>query len=245
MLNIILCSNDSVHLKKLEKLIFTTILIEDLDMKIILSTDDPCRVIDYLEKNNNNGIYFLDVKLNHNISGLQLGKKIRKKELNAKIIFITSHFELVHHTFDYKIEALDFIFKDYSSIMVKKVKLCLKIANDYYTSPNHIETDRIKLKINNKLEIFLLKDIIFFETSDTPHKLTLHLSDRTIEFYGRLKDIQGLCPNLIRIHKSFLVNLNRIKQICFKSNKITMDGNTLLFASARGLKELRQLYNKD
>ena len=58
------------------------------------------------------GIYFLDIDLKTDMTGLTLAQEIRKYDPRGFIIFITTHSEMSYMTFIYKLEALDFILKD-------------------------------------------------------------------------------------------------------------------------------------
>ena len=50
--------------------------------------------------------------LGADINGINLGEEIRQLDPTGYIIFITTHAELSHLTFKYKVEALDYIIKD-------------------------------------------------------------------------------------------------------------------------------------
>ncbi|MGX7015007.1 LytR/AlgR family response regulator transcription factor [Vagococcus silagei] len=242
MLKIFICEDDLGQLKHLEKIIKNYIMIEDYFMEFTLASTNPYEIISYLDSHENiRGVYFLDVDLKTEINGIQLGAKIREKDQDGKIIFVTTRAEMQHLTFQYRIEALDYIIKDQPEIMQHKIHECLKIADKHYRSTDKIEKDRIKLKINNQIKVFLLQDILFFETTAIPRKIKLHLFNEELEFYGVLNDIETLSDNFIRIHQSFIINKQNIKEINNKEKQITMINGEICYSSRRGLKILKKI----
>lgn len=239
MVPIFICENDPIQRSRLEDIIKKYIMIEDYDMTIILSTDNPYEILEYLDNHENiRGAYFLDVDLGQDINGIQLGAKIRKKDVFGRIIFVTTHSELMSLTFTYKVEAMDYIIKDEPENIQRKVQGCLKQINDYYTSETTKEEDRIKLKINDQIRLFELKDIMFFETTELSHKIKLHLTHSRVELYGNLKELEKLSDSFIRIHKSYLINKNNIAMIDKKKREITMINGEVSLISVRKMKLL-------
>ncbi|MFW8053791.1 LytR/AlgR family response regulator transcription factor [Vagococcus fluvialis] len=240
MIPIFICEDNVIQKENLETIIYKKILIEEYDMKIVESVTSPDRIIDYINNNKNiDGIYFLDIDLNNEINGIQLGSMIREKDPNAKIIFITTHSELLQLTFEYKLEALDYILKDSSSAVVEtKIVECLEIANSYYLSEKVDNPNKIKLKIGNITKLFLLEDIMFVETTGTPHKIKIHLANGELELYGVLSDIEELSSDFVRVHKSIIINQNSIDYIDRKRKVIVMTNGETCGVSVRGLKKI-------
>lgn len=240
MIPIFICEDDSIQRQRLVTIISQNIMIEDYDMEIKIATDNPNDILTYLEENKvPRGVYFLDIDLGHDLNGIQLGSEIRKQDMDAKIIFITTHSELLSLTFTYKIEAMDYIIKDEPDLIRSRVHESLERANAYHLFNETTATDRIKLQINNQTRFFELEDILFFETSDIPHKICLHLTNRTIEFYSGLNDVLELSESFIRVHKSFVVNINNVATIDKKNRILTMTNGSQCFVSVRGLKLLK------
>lgn len=239
MVPIFICENDPIQKSRLEDIIKKYIMIEDYDMAITLSTDNPYDILDYLDNNENTrGAYFLDIDLGQDINGIQLGAKIRKKDVFSRIIFVTTHSELMSLTFTYKVEAMDYIIKDEPESIQRKVQACLKQINDFYTSETTKEEDRIKLKINDQIRIFELKDIMFFETTELSHKIKLHLRNNRVELYGNLKELEELSDSFIRVHKSYLINKDNIATIDKKKREVTMINGEVSLISVRKMKLL-------
>ena len=92
---IIICEDQFLQLQQLESIIQNYILFHSELFQIKLKTQSPIEVKTYLKQfQPKNGIYFLDIDLNHSISGIDLAEMIRKADVQAKIIFVTTHDEL-------------------------------------------------------------------------------------------------------------------------------------------------------
>lgn len=81
------------------------------------------------KKSENTGAFFLDICLQSEMTGLILAQELRKIQPRCFIIFITSHSEMSILTFQYKVEALDFIIKDSSENIRKRIHECLMDIN--------------------------------------------------------------------------------------------------------------------
>lgn len=237
MLEIIICEDNSVHRNKIKQLIENTILREKMDIKISMSTDNPEEIINYVQKNNIEGIYFLDVDLKNNMNGIRLGEKIREMDPEGFIIFITTHLEMSYLAFKYKVEAMDYIIKDDDDFK-ERVSSCLMKAYSTYCKGSHKEG---YITINEDARVINVKlnDILFIETAGTAHKIRIHEENRQTEFYGNLKDIQEkLTPDFYRCHKSYIVNKEKIEEIDKKNNRIIMINGEECYVSFRYMRGL-------
>lgn len=223
MLPIFICEDNEQQRKSIEEYVQNYIMIEELDMEIKLSTDDPYKLLTYLKKEDiSNGIYFLDVDLQCDIDGIQLGGEIRNIDIDGKIIFITTHSEMMYFTFKYKVEAMDYIIKDEMYDMQKRIVDALEQAKRHFQKDRDNGEERIKIKIGNKVRVFPMKDVMFIETSQVPHKLVLHLEQSTVEFYGKINEIEEISSSLVRAHKSFVLNIQNIESLDKNNYEVIM-----------------------
>ncbi|WP_258379417.1 response regulator [Enterococcus plantarum] len=108
MLSIIICEDDWRQRQTIETYVKNYIMMESLDMELVFSTGNPLEVLEFVKsKPQMIGLYFFDVDLQHEMSGLTLAAEIRKYDDLGKIVFVTTHGELSYLTFTYKIEAMD------------------------------------------------------------------------------------------------------------------------------------------
>ena len=106
-----------------------TILIEQLDMQLACASTTSGKILEQAKKSENTGVFFLDICLQSEMTGLILAQELRKIQPRCFIIFITSHSEMSILTFQYKVEALDFIIKDSSENIRKRIHECLMDIN--------------------------------------------------------------------------------------------------------------------
>lgn len=237
MLDIFVCEDQAAQRRAIVQMIQNTILIEELDMQLALDTEDPYVLLETVSNSQNTGIYFLDIDLNSTMNGMKLAQQIRLSDPRGFIIFITAHSELSFMTFQYRVEAMDFVLKDNPGEMKVKIRECLVNALERYTlqtSKIHkvytIETGGRKISID-------YNDIFFFETSSNVHKIILHAKDRQIEFNGTMKELAGaLDDNFVRCHRSFLVNKNNIKEADAKKRMIYFNNGETCLMSTRMMK---------
>ena len=115
--------------QKTNTLYSNTILIEQLDMQLACASTTSGKILEQAKKSENTGVFFLDICLQSEMTGLILAQELRKIQPRCFIIFITSHSEMSILTFQYKVEALDFIIKDSSENIRKRIHECLMDIN--------------------------------------------------------------------------------------------------------------------
>lgn len=240
MLSVIICEDNPKQRKRIETIIKNYIMIEDLDMELTLSTDDPQQVLEHVKDDPKQvRLYFLDVDLQHELSGIALAYEIRKIDNIGKIIFVTTHSEMSYLTFTYKIEAMDYIIKDIPEEIDRRVRECIKVAHERYLSDTVSNKVKFfKVKVGDTIRSIPYDEIMFFESSTVPHKLILHTDTRELEFYGSIRDLEANDECLYRCHKSFVVNKNNIKSINKNLREIEMMNDEIVLVSVRAMRGL-------
>lgn len=239
MLSIYICEDNDMQREFVEKCVKNYLMIEDIDAKLVLSTENPHQLMNKLKVNEGQtGLYFLDVNLKSDINGLELASKIREIDNTGKIVFITTHSELSYMTFSYKIEALDYIIKENMGELTGRIRDCINVAYKRYFSEKGPQQSIFKFKVGNQVRVVNFNDIYFFESSHLPHKIILHLENTNIEFYGTIKELENLSEDFIRCHKSFIINKNRIKYIDKANMQVIMNNDESCLVSVRGMKKL-------
>ncbi len=239
MLSIVICEDNETQRKEITKCIEDIIMIENLDMKIALSTESPKDIIEYLKKNEISGLYFLDVDLNSDVNGIKLAEVIREYDPRGFIVFVTTHAEMSYLTFIYKVEAMDYIIKDKPEAVKERIHECILNAHKKYSSKATEMQKNFTIKAQDKIISIEYNKILFFETSNIIHKVLLHAVDRQIEFYAKMKDIEEkLDERFYRCHRSFLVNKDNIKEIDKNNRVLYMTNGQECLVATRLLKGL-------
>lgn len=242
MIDIYICEDNQKQLNLFKKFILNSIMIECLDMNIVLATSDPHEILREIMTASNTGLFFLDIDLKSDVNGLTLAQRIRQIQPRCFIIFITSHSEMSFLTFQYKVEALDFIIKDTPEHIKSKIHECLLDVENKYTSLNNSANRTFIINQNDKRITIDYSDIVFFETSSNIHKIILHAKKRVLEFTGQLKDIEKqLDYRFYRCHRSYLINKDNISEVDFNELIVYMNNGETCPVSVRLKKGLKKL----
>jgi two-component system response regulator AgrA len=225
MLKVYIIEDDIIQRERLTDFVKKTIDDNELNLELALSTGKAKDLICSIEGKGKVGLYFIDIDLGEDIHGLELAQIIRKHDKNGFIVFVTTHSELSVLTFQYKVEAMDFIIKDEIDSMYNKVRECLIKANSFkYESDS--KSDRIlSIDIGKKKVCFDKEKIIFFELDRKSKKIVLHGVNRQIEFNGRMKELEDKAgKNFFMINRKVLINLRYVETIS-KSKKYVLMNN--------------------
>jgi len=249
MLHVFICDDDPKQRERIAEAVKKYAMIENMDMRVALVAKDADTLLQYLEKHPNNpamndfGLFFLDVDLQSDVSGIQLASRIKAQEPFAFIVFITSYAELSHLTFRYKVEALDYISKDFADEMMRRVKECIDMAYKRYQmafAALHGEhTGCFPLKVDGTIHMIPMSEIMFFEAHPTlERKVTLHMRNREVDISDTLKNLTQSLPEFYLCHRSCLVNVKNVIHIDTHLGVAKMANGHTVLVSTRKMKEL-------
>ena len=239
MLDIFVCEDNAAQRRTVVNIIQNSVLIEELDMQLALDKGDPYMLLEKVKTSQNTGIYFLDIDLNSNMNGMKLAQQIRLYDPRGFIIFITAHSELSYMTFQYRVEAMDFVLKDNPAEAKVKLRECLLNAMERHTLQTNKTHKVYTLEAGGRKISVDYEDILFFETSSNIHKVILHAKDRQIEFPSTIKELTNeLGCDFVRCHRSFLVNQKNIKEIDTKNRIVHFSNGETCLMSTRMMKGL-------
>jgi len=161
-------------------------------------------------------LVFVDVKM-PDITGIELSKKINKLNTKCEIIFTTAYDQYAIEAFD--VNAIDYILKPLEEERVVKAASKAKdIIKNKNTPTKKVATPNITL---NKLPVLKDDKLILTDIDDI---LLVYTEDRNIyiktkkETFISSYSLQELEEKLrekgfFRTHRSYLVNLNKIKEV--------------------------------
>ena len=246
LLNIIICE-DNKTLRTYYKLIIKNYINEHpkTEMKVVLSTGNPRDVDIYMEHHNSDIKFFLlDIEFpDSKVKGIDLATNIRKKDANAKIVFITTHEELTTMIFDRKVEPLDYIAKEIGLKEIqKKIYKDLDIAIERLVPEN--ERSGNNFEFGPKPYVIPVNQINYFESSEYTHNISMHYNGGFVDFPDTLRSIESRLPSFYRAHKSLLVNPDNIKSIDSKNSKLVFKDESTCDISRRKLIALKKCINK-
>jgi two-component system LytT family response regulator len=227
MLHAILVDDES---KALESLLWELSKFKN-DITVLDTFTNPNEAIEFI-KHNQVDCVFLDIEM-PTMDGFQFLSHLGDEDL--AVVFTTAYNEYALKAL--KKEALDYLLKPIDSDdlkqAIKKVKKSVSSQNLtterielILSNYNNSSNKKIKLNTDGKL-IFLDKEDILFVESEGNYS-TLHLSNsKQIVLTKKLKELTQVLPDshFFRIHNSYIVNLEKIKELIKSDNYIILESN--------------------
>ena len=235
MLPIYICEDDAMILAAQRKFLEKQIMMEGYDMQIALCSRHPQEIIEAVAASPKRGIYFLDVELKDEpMDGFMLGQQIRKFDARGFLIYVTSFPDLAFETFRYHLEALDYIVKSNSEKMLAGMYKNLAIITERMCKEQGGQKEYFTVKVLDIIKHVPVDEIMFFETSVRTHRIELHAKNDCIDFIGSMQELQEqFGERFLRVHRSYLVNVNNIQELDLKHREILMDnGEKCLFSKS-------------
>ena len=206
MLTAIIVEDEYLAREELSYLIKTYSKID-----VVSSFDDGLEAFKYLQTNTVD-IVFLDINI-PSIDGMMLARNIHQFAQRPQIVFTTAYKEHALEAFD--LEAFDYLLKPLDE---KRVQRLLTKLEDHANAPIATETiletaSTINLSRDNRIRIMSIEDIIYAEAKE---KITeVHTENGIFIANYTISELMNKLPTkeFFRSHRSYCVNLKRIKEI--------------------------------
>lgn len=167
-------------------------------------------------------VVFLDIRM-WDMNGFDVAERLISSGSCPFIIFVTAYDQYAVTAFE--INAIDYILKPVSSLRMEKtinrVKSIFKSKKNQeaaskvlrYVKGLSEKTIRKKFTFekNNRLHVIDAKNICYCKAS--PKGSIVKTSEEIFKTPYTLSELENSTDNLFRSHKSFLVNINKIKEI--------------------------------
>ncbi len=217
MYNIIICEDNPNTGSIIKGFIHDYTALRNLNCRISLFQNHFERVAEFAQViPGQTNVYFLDIVLNQeNHSGFTLARQIRKKDRMAYLIFISSHPEFSLKILQYKLRALDYIYKHDENFQ-KRICDCIDFILDETTRMEDADSSRqITLKKANGLHTVKLCDVMYIETRPGSRLLYCTLKDGSVlEFHDTLKNVmKNLDNRFFHCHRSYIVNVREVRSL--------------------------------
>lgn len=201
------------------------------EIEIVKTFSDPNEAIEYLNQNTPDCL-FLDIQM-PTMDGFQFLDKLSQRDF--AVVITTAYNEYAIKAL--KHEAIDYLLKPIDSDDLQETIKKIKKYNSRLVNINKIE--EVLLKYNSKIDqkkitintdgklIFLTVDNILFVESDGNYSTIVMADGQKMLITKKLKEVNRLLPelNFFRIHNSFIVNLNKIKEFIKNDGYVIMESN--------------------
>ncbi|MCD8411274.1 LytR/AlgR family response regulator transcription factor [Tenacibaculum finnmarkense] len=201
------------------------------DLEVIQTFTQAEEAIKYI---NNNAIdcLFLDIEM-PTMDGFQLLERLNRKDF--AIVITTAYSEYAIKAL--KNDAIDYLLKPVDSDDLEET---LNRVKNYHEKSNSSEKiEQILSNFNNKFNkrkitintdgklIFLKQSEIVFVESDGNYCSIHTINNKKIVVTKKLKEINALLPeeHFFRIHNSFIINLNKLKQFIKSDGYVILEDN--------------------
>lgn len=165
----------------------------------------------------NYDLIFLDIDM-PDITGIDIAKKIRQRNIPTEIIFVTNKDEMVYESLKY----VPFRF-------IRKSRFDTEIAEavEFFFRKKDNRTTSIMVSTDDGKKPIMILDIIYVEVKG--HKLTFNINNsKPLEANGTLREIEGNITKdgFIRVHQSYLVNYRYIDKV--KQKGVVLDNGSII-----------------
>lgn len=232
MINFIVCDDNVSILNSVKEVISKTMMKNRQSYLIHSFTEYDAGFKQKMNEKLTNKIYILDIETK-SASGIDIARRIRQKDINSIIIFLTSHDELGSVLLKEEIMFLTFInkFDNYKHRLESAIKMGIKIMGE--TKILHFEYHGSVFNIPEKDILYVTRDNVerkvIIKTDSTEFKLSKTLAE--------MLDLLSDC--FIVSHRSCIVNSTRINVVDKRTRKITFDnGDTLDMVSKKHIREV-------
>ena len=239
MISIYLCDDEESVRHQLKTALEWKIFVENYDMKVVCAASTAQALLDAAQ-DSRRGVYFLDVDLKDKAwDGFTLGRELRRRDPHGTLVYITSYGDLAWKTFQYHLEAFDYIVKEGEQTGSDAAQ-CLEAVHARLLDERHDPAEVFSLRTGDETRHVPLANILFFETAPKAHHVFLHTADRRLDFVGSLNDLEReLGGRFVRVHRAYLAAWDKIETVDGKGNQVRVGGRICLL-SRTGKAELKK-----
>lgn len=183
-------------------------------------------------------VFFLDIDFTgKRYTGIDIARKIRQVRQDSVLVFVTNFIEYAPE--GYEVQAFRYLLK---RDIHKKLEQCILQTMQKLQS----EQKTIQINISGEILTIPLADILYIESQG--HLAVIHVlkqghaSIKTYRFYSSLSNLEQQLSSqgFLRIQKSYLVNMRRIKK--YQCTEAILDNGTILKVSEKNYAEQKKLY---
>jgi DNA-binding LytR/AlgR family response regulator len=178
-------------------------------LQLLGTFSDAVSAWGYMQKNPVD-LVFMDIQM-PDITGLQLAKSLQRK--SPMIIFTTAYSKYAVEGFN--VEAVDYLLKPFEfSRFLEAVNKASALKQLYESSTEKMDEQAIFVKSDYQNIRIFTRDIQYIEGFDD--YIRIHVdTGKSIYTLNSLKNILEKLPEneFIRVHRSYIVPVNRIKRI--------------------------------
>lgn len=224
IISIAICDDEEIHRKNLCH--YLSLVLKNKSYKVL----EFCSGEDLIENYPSSiDILLLDVQMT-GINGLDTAREIRKFDTNVNIIFTTAIIDFIQQ--GYEVKAFRYLLKpinydEFSRNLLECINEIEESNENYLTIKENDSSEIIRVPINN---------ILYVETYS--RHILIHTDTKTYKTRESINNIEEYLGNIYfyRCHRSYLININKVKSI--KQNSVIIKEDEILVSryKMKGLK---------
>jgi len=236
-MKVLLVDDESLALSRLTR------LLKDAGITDITALENPIEAMKEVAKNSYD-LIFLDISMPQ-LSGLELANHIIELSPKTFIVFQTAYSEYALEAF--KSGGFDYLMKP---VRLENIQKTLEKVRALSPKPNNtLATDKkIIGKSGNKLYIIDTQDIYYIKAD--LDEVIIKIKEADVYVRKKIGELDILLdtPNFYRIHRSYIVNIDKIKSMrSIEQSKLEIafkDISSTVTSSKDGAKNFREYLEK-
>lgn len=219
MVNFIICDDNRKDRDKVEKIVDKFMMKNQLHYEKYLFDDYDDSFLKLIKKKIAFKVYILDIEA-PSMSGIDVARIIRNRDVNSVLIFLTGHNELAETVIRNDFLFLSFInkFDNCEERLINALGECLKILG---------VRKNLRFKDNGILYTISFDDILYITRDSVDRKCIIKTDYSEFKVNKTLTDLESMVPDTFtRTHKSCIVNLNRVVSVNKQHRIIKFDEGT-------------------
>lgn len=173
-------------------------------IRVLGQFDDSIKALEYVQRHSVD-IVFLDINM-PKLDGMAFSRVVSTLEIKPIFVFITAYSE--HAIEAFEVAAFDYILKPYSEQRIiralQRLESCTSVK---------CRNDKLTLWKNDKLSVLEIDDILYCEAHE--HEVHVHTKEDEFRVSSSISDFHKKLPQdkFFRCHRSYIVNINKIREI--------------------------------
>lgn len=219
MVNFIICDDNRKDRDKVEKIVDKFMMKNQLHYEKYLFDDYDDSFLKLIKKKIAFKVYILDIEA-PSMSGIDVARIIRNRDVNSVLIFLTGHNELAETVIRNDFLFLSFInkFDNCEERLINALGECLKILG---------VRKNLRFKDNGILYTISFDDILYITRDSVDRKCIIKTDYSEFKVNKTLTDLESMVSDTFtRTHKSCIVNLNRVVSVNKQHRIIKFDEGT-------------------
>ncbi|GAB6188972.1 LytTR family DNA-binding domain-containing protein [Marinitoga arctica] len=206
-------------------------LIEEMTSFEILGCFESVEKFLKSKEKNSVDVIFLDIEL-PKMNGIKASKYLEK----YKIVFVTAYSEYAVDAFEVK--ALDYLTKPISE--ARFIETINRIEEIF----KETKLNKIAVENNNEIVFLDFDEVCFFEYFDKKIQVITIDNEYILKHFKNLNKLEKELPyNFLRIHKSYIINLNYVEKFIKGLNSLQMKNNKIIPIGKTHMKDVRNMLN--